>query len=118
MKEQQKDLNFCNGFTDNMKAMRKERVHTILNKLYRYDNIVRSAKDNIIIELKKGRTPKKKIITTYRRGRVQPGGVKNDWDEFKKEIYCLENKNGYLEINKTEYDYAIYLLNLGLENVK
>lgn len=98
--------NFCNGFIDNLQPMQKQRTANVLNKLFRYDGVVMSRKDNVLTKLRKGRTPDLKQFYNDK-------GI----TYMLKEPY--NNTYIYEEITKTEYDYALYLLNnLGLENAK
>jgi len=99
-KEEQKikdKENYCNGFTNDMTPMQKQKVYDILNKKFRYDGFIRSRKENTLFYLKNGYNP----------------GVKNFGKS--KDSYFYSKDNMYLEITKTEYDYAMYLLSYGLE---
>lgn len=109
--------NFCNGFTDCFKPILKGRIIKILNKQYRYDGVVRSRKDNVVAYLRDNYLPEEKTV------KYTVKEYKNFYErdiDKTKDIYVLINNEGiYLEITKTEYDYANYILNeLGLENAK
>lgn len=102
-----KDIeNFCNGFTDNKSPMQQQRIANTLNKLVRVNGVVMQRKENVLNKLNAGYEPK-----------IKPLYNKND---ILKDNLVLENKDGwFIELTKTEYDYALYLLNeLGLENAK
>ena len=90
--------NYCNGFTNRMNPMQKQKIYDILNKKYRYDGNIRTRKENTLVYLKNGYNPE--VKTFYNKN---------------KESYVFNKDNTYLEITKTEYDYATYLLNYGLE---
>jgi septum formation inhibitor MinC len=94
--EEEKE-NYCNGFTNNMQPMKKQKVYNILNKKFRYDGVIRKRKENVLYYLKNGSKPEEKQINN-------------------KTIYILIKGNTYLDITKTEYEYALYLLNYGLNN--
>lgn len=118
-KQEEKALyieNFCNGFTDTMQPMKKANVINALNKVYMYsDKQYRSRKDNTLVYLRNGYLPKIKTKTTYKE--EYKNGRYID-AEVKKEFFVLDIGSEYLEITKTEYDYANYLLAYGLENAK
>lgn len=111
LKEQEeqklKDIeNFCNGFTDNKNPMQQQRIADTLNRLVRVDGVVYRRKENILNKLNEGYKPT-----------IKPLYNKN---HILKDKLVLENAEGwFVEVTKTEYDYATYLLNeLGLENAK
>ncbi|HHX69568.1 MAG TPA: hypothetical protein GX708_16170, partial [Gallicola sp.] len=107
--------NFCNGFTDKLSPMQQQKVANVLNKWYRYDNGVMQRKDNVLVRLRDGWLPKIQEEVKIKLDDNERYGYK----EVSKEVYSLSKDNLYLEITKTEYDYANYLINvLGLENAK
>jgi len=93
--------NYCYGFTDNLKPMQKQKVADTLNKKFRYDgSAVLKRKDFILRQLKDGFEP---INKCFYNGKSE---------------YRLQKDNGFYKLTKTEFDYANYLLNYGLENTK
>lgn len=110
--------NFCNGFTDKMTAMKKANVIKVLNKVFRYNGRdIRARKDNVIIYLRNGYLPQ--IKTRKYMVKEYSGFYERDIEKEKEIFVLIDKDNTYLEITKTEHDYANYILNeLGLENAK
>lgn len=109
LKEKQEN-DFCYGYTDNMKDMQRGKVLKALNKrIVRNNNwisrkraIEEIIRDNKTIELKKvtltNRYSSKKVNLTYKELK----------DKTEHRIYF---NDCFMEITKTEFDYATYLIN-------
>jgi len=96
----------CFGFTNNMPALARGRTEKLLNKLTRVDGVeVCLEKEFIYNKLKKGYKPIIKENCIYYSKKI------GCYTEPKDEYRLKNEKEGdsYL-INKTLYDYAIYLI--------
>lgn len=121
--EQEKELkekqesDFCYGYTDTMKDMQKGKVMKVLNKRIVRNNhwvsrkraIEEIIRENKTIELKKvnltNRYSSKKVELTYKELK----------DKTEHRIYF---DDCFIEITKTEFDYAEYLIDNKLISVK
>lgn len=91
------------GFTDNKKPMQAARIEKSLDMLWRMENGVFSRKQIVYDYLLNGYRPSIEENYTYYSARL------DDYTK-PKTLYKLEDDNGYLEINKTLYDFANYIL--------
>jgi hypothetical protein len=94
------------GFTDSKKPMTATRMKNTLDKQFRYDEGIMSQKSYVYLKLSKGCIPSKQENYSYYSARI------DDYTK-PKTLYTIESKeNGtYNEINKTVYDFAMYLIN-------
>lgn len=106
---QQEKLNYenVNGFCDNMDQLQKAKTLTILNKNVSYSGKYTTRKEHIEDMLQKGYTPtiKDKIMTSSRKINLER------IVKYKYDVPVMENENGFYEVTKTEYNYAMYLQN-------
>lgn len=93
------------GFTDNKKAMQAARMEKSLDMLWKMENGVFTRKQIVYDWLKEGKKPTLEKNYSYYSSRI---------DDYTKPrtLYKLENveEGYYLEINKTLYDFANYIL--------
>lgn len=94
------------GFTNNKKPMQAARIEKSLDMLIRFDedDKIKTKKEFVYIKLKEGLKPSIEEDFTYYSSRL---------DDYTKPrtLYKLEYEDGsYHEINKTLYDYALYLI--------
>lgn len=96
------------GFTNNLKPMQKARAEKTLDKLYRHNNVIMTAKEYIHSKVKENFLPDYEKDYSYYSRRTK---------EMTKPrtLYKLQNEeNGYFtEVNKTEYEYALHILENG-----
>jgi hypothetical protein len=90
------------GFTDNMSSMQKQRAENTLNNLTRYNGVVYTDKEFIYLRLVEGAKPKIEYNYSY-YSRKLDGYTK------PKNDYRIGNNDSF-NINKTLYDYAVYLV--------
>ena len=105
--QKQQEYNNTYGYTDNLKPCQKGRILKILNKEFNYyDYGTLKRKDFILKVLKEGYKPqiKDKIVSSIKKvkGKRQ--------EKYKYNVPVIEKDNKFYEITKTEYDYAMYLL--------
>jgi len=92
------------GFTDNLKPMQKVRAEKTLDNLIRYNGNIITNKEFILIKLQEGLIPCIEEDYSYYSRKLQ-GNTKSKTD------YRLKDQNGsFYHITKTEYNYALYLL--------
>lgn len=96
------------GFTDDTKEPQKTRVQDILDKPIRQDGTIYSIKTWIVNKILNGRVPEvEENVITYNRQGYQ-NKPKTEYRLVDKEENC------YNTLNKTEYNFALYLVNNGL----
>lgn len=93
------------GFTDNKKAMQAARIEKSLDMLWRLESGIFTRKQIVLDMLLEGRKPTFEENYTYYSRRL------DDYTK-PKTLYKLEDMDNetYLEINKTLYNFAIYIL--------
>lgn len=97
-----------NGFCDNMKPMQKAKTLTVLNKLVSYNGKYTSRKEHMETMLKEGYKPFiiDKVMTSNRKINLER------IVKYKYDVPVMQNSKGeFLEVTKTEYNYAIHLQN-------
>lgn len=93
------------GYTSQMTTMQAARAEKQLEKLIRYNGKIYNYAEYITVILTEGFSPDKKDNVWY---------WKNDGTKSKpKTIYRLSNDKYCIEINKTQYDFAVYCTNNG-----
>jgi len=98
------DLGYLKGFSD----LQRGKINIQLEKLVRYKNIIHDYKNYIAIRIIEGfNIPKVEENYTY---------YKKDGEKSKpKTLYMLTHKEGtYIELNKTLYSFAKWLIENGL----
>ncbi|MCM3109989.1 hypothetical protein [Lederbergia lenta] len=99
------------GFTNNLKPMQAARIENTLDKLFRYDGKVMTEKEFILNKLIEGYTPQFEENYTYYSRKI------DDYTK-PKTLYMLKNSEGsYTETTKTAYNFALYLIENGLNNM-
>jgi hypothetical protein len=93
------------GFTDNKKPMTAARMEKTLDKQFRYQEGIMSQKSYTYLKLSKGCKPSKEENYSYYSAKL------DDYTK-PKTLYTIVDKetNTFAEINKTVYDYALYLI--------
>ena len=90
------------GFTDNKTDLQKGKILTTLMKTMLYNGNMITRKDFVISQLKAGYTPE---IKEYKKRNKGKEGI-------LKAYYVLYNHNNdsWIDVTKTEYDFAKYIL--------
>lgn len=98
------------GFTDSTKEPQKTRIQNSLDKLIRQDGSIYTIKTWIVNKIINGRVPEiEENVITYNRQGYQ--------NKPKTEYRLIDKDKGlYNTLNKTEYNFALYLVNKGLNN--
>lgn len=92
------------GYTDNKTPLQKARIEGILDKKKRFNQVGIVSMKQMIFDLitEEGRTTEKEENYQY---------YKRDGELTKpKTVYRLIKDNIYMELNKTEYDFANYII--------
>lgn len=120
--EQERQYNNTYGYTDNMPVMAKGKVLKILNKKENYyDNgkyigtIAR--KDFIKNILESGGNIEHKKDARYWNKKSEVTIKENEYRLYCKGDERKENSESFYTITKTEYDFAMYLINNQLKKV-
>ena len=93
------------GFTNNLKPMQKLRVEKTLDNLIKCNGNVITNKEFILIKLQEGLIPVIEEDYSYYSSKL-------GCDTKPKSDYRLKDQDGsFYHITKTEYNYALYLLN-------
>jgi hypothetical protein len=89
-KQEEKWATVFNGFLKDVKPMRRQKIYNVLSKIYRYNGErINTRAENVLICLEEGYTPH---------------------DNPTKPGYVLMKDSTFLEVTKTEWDYANYLI--------
>jgi len=114
IKQQEYEFNFCYGYCDKKSDLQKGKILKILNTKEFYNNVLTTRKslienlikDNTNIELSiynnTNRYSSKKVCLTYKKL------------ADKIEYTIKYNKDYLIDVTKTEYDYASYLIDNNL----
>lgn len=104
--QKKKKYEFVHGFCDNIEPMQKAKMLTVLNKVVSYNGKYKSRKEHIESMLKEGYNPiiKDEVMSSNRKINLER------IVKYKYNVPVMEKGNEFLEITKTEYNYAIYLL--------
>jgi hypothetical protein len=94
------------GFTDDKSPMHKARVENALDKVVRFEGILCSRKDFILNLILRGNKPKE-LLDSSRYG-ARSGEKLEPKMMYRMQV---DGENCYYEVNKTEHDFALYLLN-------
>ena len=93
------------GFTDSMQPLQKTRTEKTLDKLIRYDGIVMTEKEFILVRLQNDCKPFIEQDYSYYSAKLQ------DYTKPKDEYRIVEQSSySYWTITKTEYDYCNYII--------
>jgi hypothetical protein len=92
------------GFTDNMKPMQKARAEKLLDSKKRYNGTVLTNKQFVVNQIIEGSIPEFKDDITHWSRKI------NDYTKPKIEYYLKTKHNSYWTIEKTLYNFAIYLI--------
>lgn len=107
--DEEQKYNFCYGYCDKLTALQRGKVLSALNKNINYISCgygVMTRKDFVYKALEDGYKPSVRYDVHYCSNRTESGYT------VKPTVYCINWEDGsYNEITKTEYDYAIYLIN-------
>lgn len=95
------------GYTSSMPPMTAARVYSYLSRIQRYDGVVKSSKENIVDCLIKGHIPEQKEYAPYYNSRT--GAMTKPVIKY----YLMLSGSGY-ELSKTEYDFCLYLIEMGM----
>jgi len=96
------------GFTDNLKPMQKVRAEKTLDNLIRCNGNVITNKEFILIKLQEGLIPGIEENYSYYSSKL-------GYNTKPKTDYRLKDQDGsFYHITKTEYNYALYLLDNNL----
>lgn len=101
-REREEQYNNVYGFCDNMTALQKGKVLKCLNVINRYDNY--------------GNLPRKEFIFKALQDGLKPGIQYNVTYYSRKGyttkpvVYIMDAQEYSIDITKTEYNYAIYLI--------
>jgi hypothetical protein len=103
----EKEYNNTYGYTDNMATITKGKVLKVLNKTVTYDNKAYTRKSFIYMMIQQGYEPSimDRVITSSRK--IELERIEN----YKYNVPALKLNNSFIEITKTEYDFAMYLIN-------
>jgi len=92
------------GFTDNMKPMQKARAEKLLDSKKRYNGTVLTNKQFVVNQIIEGSIPEFKDDITHWSNKI------NDYTQPKSEYYLKTKDNSYWTIEKTLYNFAVYLI--------
>lgn len=114
-KEEQEKIkyNFCHGFTDNNTDMQRGKILKTLNKLIKYEKKIYTKKEWIefLLTSKNIINVEEKLNTNRYSSRKVAGCYQKLVDKVEYTIWYYDNEEKVgNNINKTEYDYALYLL--------
>jgi hypothetical protein len=91
------------GFTDSLSNLQRGKVEKSLDQLYRFNGKVVTEKERILLIIKEGFTPDyEENYSYYSR--------KTEAMTKPKTLYKLSGENSFYEINKTLYNFALYLI--------
>lgn len=95
------------GYCDNMSPMQKAKVLKTLNKSMRHNNKTMTRKEFIYNLIQEGYTVRiiDKLQTSQKKVNLERIAY------YKYDVPVIENKEGFYTITKTEYNFALYLLN-------
>ena len=105
-REEQEKYNFCYGYCDNKKPLQAGKILKALNKSVRIDGKYTTRKDFIYSKVKEGYNVEiiDQLLTNERKINLERVAT------YKYNVPVLRDDNGYYIITKTEYDYALYLI--------
>lgn len=92
------------GFTDNMKPMQKARAEKTLDNKKRYNGTVMTNKQFAVNQIIEGSIPEIKDDVCHWSRKL------DDYTKPKTEYYIKTKDNSYWTIEKTLYDFAVYLI--------
>ena len=99
------------GYTQNLAPMKKAKVEKTLLKLIRYKGEVMNTSEFVAKKIIEGSTPEYEENYSYYSRRL-------DGYTKPKTLYKLDNNNNrYNEITKTEYDFALWLIDNNITTV-
>jgi len=98
------------GFTDNMKPMEKAKAEKLLNDMKRYNGIALTNKQFIVNQIMKGSEPQVEFDVVRWSKKLQ------DYTQPKTEYHLKTKNNTYWAIEKTLYNFAVYLIAKVLTN--
>ncbi len=98
------------GFTDNMKPMQKARAEKILDDRKRYNSTILTNKQFVVNQILQGSVPDYKDDITHWSKKI------NDYTQPKTEYYLYTKDDTRWRIEKTLYNFAIYLITKELIN--
>lgn len=106
--EEQKEYNFVYGYCDNKNSLQSAKILKVLNKEIKYNGQWIKRKDFIKQLIDNGWTLYiiDSLLTSSRK--IQGERIEN----YKYNVPAIRNGSELMEITKTEYDYAYYLMNL------
>lgn len=93
------------GWADDMTPLRFGRINSMMEKMIRVDGKLMTKREFVITQVRDGWMPQKEegVTSWYKSG--------YDWKESKpKTVYRLEKGRVAYEISKTEYDFAMHLV--------
>ena len=90
------------GFNEQYTEMQKGRIEKTLDKDIRYNNRYMTEKEFTYLKLQEGYTPQIEEDYTYYK--------RNGELSKPKTLYMIKKDNSWYEINKTLYNYGLYLL--------
>lgn len=92
------------GYLNNFSEMRKAKIENTLKKLYNLDGVIIYSYEFVINRILDNHKPEKVENYSYYSSRI-------DGHTKPKTLYKLQdNKGCYNEINKTQYDFALWLI--------
>lgn len=91
------------GFTNNLKPLQRGKQEKSLDIMKRFDSGIMTEKEHIFYRLQEGYKPDIEENYSYYSPRI-------DGYTKPKTLYKLEKESSFYELNKTLYNYAIYLL--------
>ena len=99
------------GFTDGIKEPRKTKVENELSRCYRYKGSIYNAVEFLCIKLLEGCYPDKEENYQYYK---RNGELSKPKTLYKYYSEGTEHGKTYFELNKTQYDFVLYLIENGL----
>jgi hypothetical protein len=97
----QQEYEFCYGYCDKMTAIQKGKILKTLNIRLAYNKNTYTRKDFIKMLIQIGYTPEIKNYNEW---------GKNGVIKKKENTYIMNGIDSFIDVTKTEYDYAKYLI--------
>ena len=99
------------GFTDTFKPLQKSKVSSTLDTQIKHNNVIMPKKQFIYLKLNEGYTPTIEEDVSYYSRKL------GDYIKPKSEYRISNQEGNYYSITKTEYNFAVYLVENDFLNV-
>ncbi|HFL3653717.1 TPA: hypothetical protein ACG3P3_001441 [Clostridioides difficile] len=99
------------GYTKNMKKMIAARTINVLNEFINYDGYIMKKMNFITLLILKGYRPEVKENFSYYSKKI-------DGYTKPKILYILSNSDSYINISKTEFDFAKWLITSNITDIE